>query len=155
MFSEDDIEPGQDWTIEQNTVFPGYDVEPEQKWTTEQYNLSPWDSGLIIDHGPRIPYDSTIYLPSDITAPGRVTPIESSQTRSVNEKPVAAQSKNPKDRFLVEKKLSGWSYEDIKKEGGFLQAKSTLRGRFRRLTKDKSARVRKPIWTTNDVGPCI
>lgn len=56
------------------------------------------------------------------------------------------------DEFLVNAKLSGMSYRDIRREGGFVEAESTLRGRFRTLTKTKSARVRKPRWTDNDVS---
>lgn len=57
-----------------------------------------------------------------------------------------------KDRFLVESKLAGMSYKEIKDKGGFGVAESTLRGRFRTLTKDKDRRVRKPEWEHRDVS---
>ncbi|RKF53661.1 hypothetical protein GcM3_216042 [Golovinomyces cichoracearum] len=57
-----------------------------------------------------------------------------------------------KDNFLVQKRLSGMSYKDIKREGGYTEAESTLRGRFRTLTKPKSARVRKPEWSEKDIN---
>ncbi|TQS37349.1 hypothetical protein Golomagni_02181 [Golovinomyces magnicellulatus] len=57
-----------------------------------------------------------------------------------------------KDSFLVQKRLSGMSYKDIKREGGYTEAESTLRGRFRTLTKPKSARVRKPEWSEKDIN---
>ena len=60
--------------------------------------------------------------------------------------------RDAKDIFLVESKQAGMSYKDIKKQGGFHEAESTLRGRFRTLTKDKSERVRKPEWKSNDVN---
>ena len=44
------------------------------------------------------------------------------------------------------------SYKDIRREGGFTEAESTLRGRYRTLTKDKAERVRKPEWEDNDVS---
>ncbi|CCU80332.1 hypothetical protein BGHDH14_bgh05887 [Blumeria hordei DH14] len=56
-----------------------------------------------------------------------------------------------RDEFLIQKKRAGMSYRDIKREGGFIEPESTLRGRFRTLTKAKSARVRKPEWSENDV----
>ncbi|EPE35114.1 hypothetical protein GLAREA_10810 [Glarea lozoyensis ATCC 20868] len=57
---------------------------------------------------------------------------------------------NPKDDFLVRSKLAGMSYKDIRRKGKFTEAESTLRGRFRTLTKHKNARVRKPEWDEND-----
>lgn len=58
-----------------------------------------------------------------------------------------------KDEDLIRLRQAGISYRDIKIEGKFLEAESTLRGRFRTLTKDKDQRVRKPQWRTEDVGP--
>jgi hypothetical protein len=47
------------------------------------------------------------------------------------------------------------SYKDIKRLGGFEEAESTLRGRFRTLTKSKEQRVRKPQWKDKDVSDRI
>ncbi|KAK3190938.1 hypothetical protein K4F52_002886 [Lecanicillium sp. MT-2017a] len=57
-----------------------------------------------------------------------------------------------KDRFLVTARKSGMTYRDIKVKGGFSEAESTLRGRYRTLTKHRSARVRKPEWTDKDIS---
>jgi hypothetical protein len=59
---------------------------------------------------------------------------------------------NAKDLFLVQSKRAGMSYKEIKSRGNFSEAESTLRGRFRTLTKDKGSRVRKPEWTERDVS---
>lgn len=56
-----------------------------------------------------------------------------------------------RDTLLVEWKRRGLTYRDIKWRGGFAEAESTLRGRFRNLTKDKKRRVRKPNWEDLDV----
>lgn len=56
-----------------------------------------------------------------------------------------------RDEFLVRAKLAGMAYKDIRRQGNFTEAESTLRGRFRTLTKAKTARVRKPEWCENDV----
>jgi hypothetical protein len=56
-----------------------------------------------------------------------------------------------KDLFLVKARQSGMTYRDIKVKGKFTEAESTLRGRFRTLTKHRDARVRKPHWTDKDV----
>ena len=57
-----------------------------------------------------------------------------------------------KDDYLLGMKKMGVSYKDIKERGGYKEAESTLRGRFRTLTKSKEARVRKPRWHANDVS---
>jgi hypothetical protein len=67
----------------------------------------------------------------------------------------AIHHRDAKDDFLVRSKLAGMSYKDIRRRGNFVEAESTLRGRFRTLTKHKAARVRKPEWTDNDVSFCI
>ncbi|KAI9806622.1 MAG: hypothetical protein M1825_006079 [Sarcosagium campestre] len=58
---------------------------------------------------------------------------------------------NAKDMFLVRSKLAGMSYKDIRAQGRFTEAESTLRGRFRTLTKVKEKRLRKPKWTDHDI----
>jgi hypothetical protein len=63
-----------------------------------------------------------------------------------------AQRMNAKDLFLVQSKRAGMSYKEIKSRGNFSEAESTLRGRFRTLTKDKGSRVRKPEWEERDVS---
>ncbi len=63
----------------------------------------------------------------------------------------AIHHRDAKDDFLVRSKLAGMSYKDIRRQGKFTEAESTLRGRFRTLTKHKAARVRKPEWDDNDV----
>ena len=44
------------------------------------------------------------------------------------------------------------TYREIRKQGNFKEAESTLRGRYRTLTKSKEARVRKPEWQDKDVS---
>lgn len=57
-----------------------------------------------------------------------------------------------KDQFLVTKKREGLTYKEIRRMGGFTEAESTLRGRYRTLTKSREARVRKPEWSELDVS---
>ena len=57
-----------------------------------------------------------------------------------------------KDRMLIDLKQRGYSYKDIKVMGQFEEAESTLRGRYRTLTKPKEARVRKPEWGDREVS---
>ena len=57
-----------------------------------------------------------------------------------------------RDQFLVDQRRKGTSYGDIKRLGGFSEAESTLRGRYRVLVKQKSDRVRKPEWSAKDVS---
>ncbi|KAK5636632.1 hypothetical protein RRF57_012344 [Xylaria bambusicola] len=59
--------------------------------------------------------------------------------------------RDAKNRFLVDSKLAGMTYREIRLQGGFTEAESTLRGRFRTLTKNKEQRVRKPEWQDKDI----
>lgn len=56
-----------------------------------------------------------------------------------------------RDKMLVDLRDKGHSYKEIKRIGRFKEAESTLRGRLRTLTKEKSERVRKPKWNARDV----
>lgn len=60
--------------------------------------------------------------------------------------------RSEKDKFLVQARDSNMTYREIKQQGGFSEAESTLRGRYRALTKEKEARVRKPEWSSIDVS---
>lgn len=60
--------------------------------------------------------------------------------------------KSRKDDLLVQWKKAGMSYRQIREKGGFTEAESTLRGRYRTLTKRREERVRKPLWTQTDVS---
>ncbi|KAK0639505.1 hypothetical protein B0T16DRAFT_463172 [Cercophora newfieldiana] len=55
------------------------------------------------------------------------------------------------DKFLVESRELGMTYKDIRAKGGFTEAESTLRGRYRTLTKSREERVRKPGWSETDI----
>lgn len=57
-----------------------------------------------------------------------------------------------RNAFLINSKRLGLSYKDIKRLGEFPEAESTLRGRYRTLTKSKEQRVRKPHWHDKDVS---
>jgi hypothetical protein len=57
------------------------------------------------------------------------------------------------DNILVQGKRDGLTYKEIRKKMvGEKPAESTLRGRFRSLTKARKDRVRKPTWTKRDVS---
>ncbi|PTB75671.1 hypothetical protein M440DRAFT_355973 [Trichoderma longibrachiatum ATCC 18648] len=64
--------------------------------------------------------------------------------------PQAAAERAAKDRFLVQSRREGVSYKDIKRLGNFKEAESTLRGRYRTLTKEKKDRQRDPKWNDLD-----
>lgn len=60
--------------------------------------------------------------------------------------------RDTKNKFLVEARGHEISYKMIKTYGRFKEAESTLRGRFRTLTKKKEDRVRDPQWMPIDVS---
>jgi hypothetical protein len=59
------------------------------------------------------------------------------------------------DKILLEEKQKGLTYKEIRKKMRTLVAESTLRGRYRSLTKERKDRVRKPVWTPKDVSAKI
>ncbi|KAI8626823.1 hypothetical protein F5Y19DRAFT_478036 [Xylariaceae sp. FL1651] len=59
--------------------------------------------------------------------------------------------RDAKNQFLVDSKRAGMTYREIRRQGKFTEAESTLRGRFRTLTKNKEQRVRKPEWQDKDI----
>lgn len=65
---------------------------------------------------------------------------------------VPSADRNEQDVFLLRSKTAGKSYKQIRKEGGFKVTESTLRGRYRMLTKASWERVRKPQWQEHDVS---
>ncbi|TKA32356.1 hypothetical protein B0A50_01462 [Salinomyces thailandicus] len=56
------------------------------------------------------------------------------------------------DEYLLKARARGESYRQIKKQGRYTVAESTLRGRYRALVKSKSERVRRPEWTDQDAA---
>ncbi|QIW96832.1 hypothetical protein AMS68_002350 [Peltaster fructicola] len=65
--------------------------------------------------------------------------------------PLQVSERTRKDEYLLSMRERGLSYKEIKRRGKYREAESTLRGRVRVLTKAKEERVRKPVWTRNDV----
>ena len=57
-----------------------------------------------------------------------------------------------KDDYLIKAREAGKTYKEIREQGNFREAESTLRGRYRTLTKHKDERVRKPEWEDKDVS---
>lgn len=57
-----------------------------------------------------------------------------------------------RDDVLLKMRRENYSYREIKQRCGFKEAESTLRGRYRALTKDREERVRRPQWQSKDVS---
>ncbi|KAK0721222.1 hypothetical protein B0T21DRAFT_414413 [Apiosordaria backusii] len=60
-------------------------------------------------------------------------------------------NRTSRDEFLVQQRMLGIPYKEIRRIGSFTEAESTLRGRYRTLTKCREARVRKPEWSEKDL----
>jgi hypothetical protein len=56
------------------------------------------------------------------------------------------------DEILLKGKRDGLTYKEISKKMHIKCAESTLRGRYRSLTKARHDRVRKPVWREKDVS---
>ena len=110
--------------------------------TPSTKHLSSWRAGVAAPRPKKI-------------EPKPVTPEPESSRSNYSQSSATAQAmhhRDAKDDFLVRSKLAGMSYKEIRRQGKFSEAESTLRGRFRTLTKHKAARVRKPEWDDNDVS---
>jgi hypothetical protein len=110
--------------------------------TPSTKHLSSWRAGVAAPRPKKI-------------EPKPVTPEPEPPRTSLPQLSATAQAihhRDAKDDFLIRSKLAGMSYKEIRRQGKFSEAESTLRGRFRNLTKHKAARVRKPEWDDNDVS---
>lgn len=115
---------------------------PTPNSTPSTRNSSSWRAGVATPRPKKL-------------EPKPVTPEPESSRTSLPQSSATAQAthhRDAKDDFLVRSKLAGMSYKEIRRQGKFTEAESTLRGRFRTLTKHKAARVRKPEWDENDVS---
>ncbi|KAL2886503.1 hypothetical protein HOO65_060333 [Ceratocystis lukuohia] len=80
-----------------------------------------------------------------------ISPTWSPAVREGRAYKVSRAQRRLQDAYLVQAKLSGMTYREIRLRGNFSEAESTLRGRFRTLTKNKEWRVRKPHWFPRDI----
>ena len=125
---------------------------------------SSWSDNMF-EHPMTVPstWVSTSYT---VNEPASVSPRDiqrpsSSQSDSANStassshlehtKRFSIEARHQRDELLVEMRRNGHAYKAIKRLGRFKEAESTLRGRVRMLTKQKSERVRRPQWKANDV----
>ncbi|KAJ5555663.1 hypothetical protein N7535_008097 [Penicillium sp. DV-2018c] len=97
--------------------------------------------------------NQTILTPSSLSRSPTTSSSEPSPHRSKSQRGIEASIHYSDERnaFLIDCKRRGLSYKDIKRIGGFKEAESTLRGRYRTLTKSKEQRVRKPKWLEKDI----
>ncbi|KAL9120508.1 MAG: hypothetical protein Q9187_002932 [Circinaria calcarea] len=113
-----------------------------QAWPQNQQYGRPQDS-------PRVSLDSQDNGTAE--KPGPSDTAEVAGKASVRERSRCNSHRSDQDHFLVRSKLSGMSYKEIKAQGHFKEAESTLRGRFRTLTKSRERRLRKPHWHDRDI----
>ena len=118
-------------------------------WPTSQFNPFGYKSSAPCITSPS-EGGSSKYAESLISAPlsssvDTITPLTPTSLEIIT-------ARDLKDRYLIEKKEQGWTYKEIKEKGKFLEAESTLRGRYRALTKPMQERVRRPEWKPIDVS---
>jgi hypothetical protein len=110
---------------------------------------------LIPHHGPNENTRRTEH-PSETWNASRVNVPAHNQMQARFQVPCSADSQAQRqhnDKLLVQGKKDGLTYKEIRgKMIGEAPAESTLRGRYRSLTKARKDRVRKPVWTKRDVS---
>lgn len=114
----------------------------------------------------RTPPPATLEPPMFPSSPPRNSPPRSatrSQQRNVDHSNSEIDARPPvsllmasdaerarKDALLLQLRSEGYTYQEIRRRCHFTEAESTMRGRYRVLTKPKEERVRKPQWTAHD-----
>lgn len=125
-----------------------------QPWHTDLaevirgYNHSRGSQAIVIP-GVFATDNSEFPTPNKCVLP-QMSPTSESISHQISQNPQGLE-RQIQDQFLVESKLSGMSYREIKIQGRFTEAESTLRGRYRNLTKCKEQRVRRPQWEGREV----
>ncbi|KAM7196573.1 hypothetical protein V8F33_006072 [Rhypophila sp. PSN 637] len=94
---------------------------------------------------------SSVDTSSHATMTARRNGGEPKDRRAVISPAELAERKRKDEYLLWAKDVKGWTYSEIKKAGGFTEAESTLRGRYRMLHKRPEERIRKPKWTGVDI----
>ncbi|KAK1968829.1 hypothetical protein LY78DRAFT_679069 [Colletotrichum sublineola] len=125
-----------------------------------QHMLAPRPRKELPDHPRSSRADSSNSSSRRHGSPSRkhLSTIHKAELRPKQSKPCPAQpsevdlaERSAKDEYLLKAKQDGLTYREIRVKGNFTEAESTLRGRYRTLTKNKEARVRKPEWTDKDI----
>ncbi|KAH3911041.1 hypothetical protein HBH56_139720 [Parastagonospora nodorum] len=133
--------------------------------------LSPWyaegESGMAMPFRPRNPpitsapsSFSTAYQNENANSASRGNPSWAGpqtnfpiQDRAQSHRVVDSHTqRKADDQILLEGKKDGLTYKEIRKRMYTKCAESTLRGRYRSLTKARQDRVRKPVWQKKDVS---
>ncbi|PTU23885.1 hypothetical protein P175DRAFT_0527345 [Aspergillus ochraceoroseus IBT 24754] len=141
---------GDQTPLQPSTVLdPGRILDPTSTFETEQSH-----EDLDLSQLQQISNEIFIY-PKDFPAEHYPNTLSESNEGTLHQLRQATQSppyaSDDRNAFLIECKRRGLSYKDIKRIGGFKEAESTLRGRFRTLTKTKDQRVRRPQWQEKDI----
>lgn len=125
-------------------------IEPEShaRRSSPPSDLAPAAASRVHKPKDERPKHKKIELAPGNTAEG----LEAGRDSAAAATRAAQHHRDAKDDYLIRSKLAGMSYKEIRSKGKFTEAESTLRGRFRTLTKHKAARVRKPEWSDNDVS---
>lgn len=136
---------------------PGYlagNAAPAQSFqhhqsSTARFDLRPNSFLTSFDRGSRqrqAQWSNTTVVPAQTHFQNRfMTPLSDGDK--------AQRSKD--DETLLRMKKNGYTYRDIRKALGRKVAESTLRGRYRSLTKPRKDRLRAPKWTEIDVRDSI
>lgn len=104
-----------------------------------------------LQHEPRVPRQAQLRPAMAIPPPHSALPPPPPST-APSSPPQRASHLSEKDELLIHYREAGLGYSEIQQLCGFKEAVSTLRGRYRTLTKPKEARVRKPAWTDQEVS---
>jgi len=95
---------------------------------------------------------NSMYAPAAATLPSLGFDTTLSVTNGAGNRGRQGNQDAQKDELLVRLRQEGKSYKEIMKMNIFNLEESTLRGRYRTLTKSKEQRLRKPAWDSQAVS---
>lgn len=161
-----DIQPGQSM---RDVAMPSLSFDddpffgesaPQQPWNPDAGDMMYTDQSIPDSVYPELyEVNNLAFIPAaNVDPPADMAPNSTDGTRNPSLPTTPARTNdlgrrdNSRDQQLLDLKKSGLSYKEIKEQYNFPEAESTLRGRYRTLTKTREDRVRKPEWKPADVS---
>lgn len=133
-----------------HSSFPLYQ---QSAYAQQQHDIDGYQQELNFNVGP---YGnnvySNMYVPAGSTVPSLGSGPTLGGTHGAGGRGRQGNQDAQKDELLVRLRQEGKSYKDIMKMNIFNLEESTLRGRYRTLTKSKEQRLRKPAWDSQAVS---
>lgn len=127
-------------------------VQLQEELNTRENNHAMANDEMDVDQPEQID-GIPAFADGPLFGPNGIQDDDNTDTRTIYDIPLPDHSSVfSRERYLITCRELGFTYRQIKEVGGFTEAESTLRGRYRTLTKAPQDRLRKPVWEQKDVS---